>query len=643
MHDLFRWAWLIPALPFLSFLLIAFVTKRSKGLSSTVSILAILAALGLAIAIGLGIIQSGAELVEHPAIVSANWLTIGGLKIDFGTIVDPLSGMMLFVVTLVASMVQIYSLGYMHGDKGWSRYYAYQSLFASSMLGMVLATNLLQLFIFWELVGLCSYLLIGFWYFKVSAREAAKKAFITTRVGDFGLLLGILFLYNKFGTLDFAALSTALSTNLQNVAVVGTVGYVTFLAFLIFMGPLGKSGQFPLHVWLPDAMEGPTPVSALIHAATMVVAGVFLVARMYFLFHASPEALQFVAGIGAFTAIFAASIAIAQDDIKRILAYSTLSQLGYMMFALGVGSYSGSMFHLMTHAFFKALMFLGAGSVIHAMHEKQNIWDMGGLWKKMPITGWTFFIGVLAISGVPPFAGFWSKDEILANALLNGHPIIYAVGLFTAFLTAFYMCRLFFVAFMGPEKPENHPHESPWTMTLPLIILACFSVVGGLAALPAHNFAFFIHFGEFEPEAMHWGLAGISVIAGLLGIGLAYYIYVKEAISAESIVARFPGVYKILKNKYYIDELYLWIIHTIMDGLAKVLYWFDIYIVDGIINGIALLTRGSAKTLRRTGTGQLQTYAMVFFFAVVVMFMVFAFGEGQLSSLNPLAMLGGVK
>ncbi|MGC7870480.1 NADH-quinone oxidoreductase subunit L [Desulfosporosinus sp. SYSU MS00001] len=643
MHDLFQWAWLIPALPFLSFLLIAFVTKRSKGLSSTVSILAILTALGLAIAIGLGIIQSGAEIVEHPVIVSANWLTIGGLTINFGTIVDPLSGMMLFVVTLVASMVQIYSLGYMHGDKGWSRYYAYQSLFASSMLGMVLATNLLQLFIFWELVGLCSYLLIGFWYFKVSAREAAKKAFITTRVGDFGLLLGILFLYNRFGTLDFTALSAALSTSLQNVAVVGTAGYVTVLAFLIFMGPMGKSGQFPLHVWLPDAMEGPTPVSALIHAATMVVAGVYLVAKMYFLFQASPTALQFVAGIGAFTALFAATIAIAQDDIKRILAYSTLSQLGYMIFALGVGSYSGSMFHLMTHAFFKALMFLGAGSVIHAMHEKQNIWDMGGLWKKMPITGWTFFIGVLAISGIPPFAGFWSKDELLANALQNGHPIVYAVGLFTAFLTAFYMSRLFFVAFMGPEKPENHPHESPLTMTIPLIILALFSVFGGFAALPEHNFAFFIHFGEFEPEGMNWGLAGISVIAGLLGMGLAYYIYIKKAISSESIVARFPVPYKILKNKYYIDELYLWIIHNIMDGLAKVLYFFDIYIIDGIINGIALLTRGSAKGLRRTSTGQLQTYAMVFFFAVVVIFMVFAFGEGQFSSLNPLAMLGGVK
>ena len=644
MHDLFQWAWLIPALPFLSFLLIAFVTKRSKRLSSTISILAILTSLGLAITIGLSVIQLGAEIVEHPAIVSVNWLNIVGLNIDFGTIIDPLSAMMLFVVTLVASMVQIYSLGYMHGDEGWSRYYAYQSLFASAMLGMVLATNLLQLFIFWELVGLCSYLLIGFWFFKVSAREAAKKAFMTTRVGDFGLLLGMLFLYTKFGTLDFVALSAALNTSFQDVVVIGTAGYVTVMAFLIFLGPIGKSGQFPLHVWLPDAMEGPTPVSALIHAATMVVAGVYLVARMYFLFDfASPEALQFIAGLGAFTALFAASIAIVQNDIKRILAYSTLSQLGYMMFALGVGSFSGSMFHLMTHAFFKALMFLGAGSVIYALHHKQDIWDMGGLWKRMPITTWTFGIGVLAISGIPPFAGFFSKDEILANALHNGHPIIYAVGLFTAFLTAFYMCRLFFVAFMGPEKAENHPQESPWSMTIPLMILAFFSVIGGWAALPEHNFAYYVHYGEFEHEAIDWVLAGISVLAGALGIGLAYTIYLKKSITAESIVARFPGVYKILSNKYYIDEIYLWIIHNVMDGLGKLLYWFDIYIVDGIINGIALLTRGSAKVLRRTSTGQVQTYAMVFFFAIVVIYMVFAFGEGQLSALNPLATLGGVK
>jgi len=648
MQELFNWAWVIPALPLLSFLLIALVTQKAKRLSATISILAILCSFALAVGIDIGVIKAGAEIVEHPVAININWLNIGGLKLDFGTLIDPMNAMMLFVVTLVASMVQIYSVGYMHGDKGWSRYYAYQSLFAMSMLGLVISTNLLELFIFWELVGLCSYLLIGFWYFKASAREAAKKAFMTTRVGDFGLLLGILFLYTKFGTLDFAALQQAMSPEAQGAALAAAGVYITAMAFLLFIGPIGKSGQFPLHVWLPDAMEGPTPVSALIHAATMVVAGVYLVARSYFLFKAAdPVALEFVAGLGAFTAIFAASIAIAQDDIKRILAYSTLSQLGYMMFALGVGSLTASMFHLMTHAFFKALMFLGAGSVIHALHEKQNIWDMGGLWKKMPITGWTFFIGVLAISGIPPFAGFWSKDEILAAALENGHPVIYAVGLFTAFLTAFYMSRLFFVAFMGPEKKENHPHESPAWMTVPLLVLAFFSVVGGFVALGKHNFAYYVHYAapgaEFEPESLNLGLAAVSVIAGVLGMGLAYLTYVRHTIDNVAVAKRFSGIYRLLKNKYYVDEIYLWFIHTIVDGFAKVLYWIDINVVDGIINGLALVTRGSGRGLRRMNTGQMQTYALVFFCAVVVIYLVFAIGEGQLGALNPLAMLGGVR
>lgn len=644
MHEVYQWAWLVPALPFLSFLLIAFVTKSFKRLSAAISIVAILAALALSISIGIGVISGGEELVGNPVITSVNWLSIGGLNIDFGTIIDPLSAMMLFVVTLVAAMVQIYSVGYMHGDKGFSRYYAYQSLFAASMLGMVLAANLLQLFIFWELVGLCSYLLIGFWFFKVSAREAAKKAFITTRVGDFGLLLGILFLYSKFGTLDFQALSAAMNTSFQDIALIGSLSYLTVTALLLFIGPMGKSGQFPFHVWLPDAMEGPTPVSALIHAATMVVAGVYLVGRAYFIFqHASPAALQFVAGIGAFTALFAALIAVAQNDIKRILAYSTLSQLGYMMLALGVGSLTASMFHMMTHAFFKALMFLGAGSVIHALAGKQNIWDAGGLIKKMPITGWTFAIGVLAISGIPPFAGFWSKDEILASALHNGYPVIYAVGLVTAFLTAFYMSRLFFVTFMGPEKPQNHPHESPKSMTVPLIILAFFSVVAGFAALGEHNFGHYIHSEGYAHASIDWGLAAVSVLVGVAGIGLAYLIYLKKSIARESLIATFPTVHKVLKNKFYVDEAYLWIVKHIVDGLGKILYWIDIYIVDGIVNGVGAITRAGGAAARRLNTGQMQTYALVLFLAIVVIFLFLAIGEDQLSSLNPLALLGGGK
>lgn len=648
MQDLFQWAWLIPTLPFLSFLIIALVTKRYKGLSAAVSILAILVGFVLAIAIGISALKSwdGYELVDRNPVVHFDWLSIGGLNIEFGTVIDPLSTMMLFVITLVASLVQIYSLGYMRGDPGWSRYYAYQSLFAASMLGLVISTNLLQLFIFWELVGLCSYLLIGFWYYKESAREAAKKAFITTRVGDFGLLLAILFLYNEYGTLDFAALAEKMDGTAQGIALIGGVSYITILALLLFAGPIGKSGQFPLHVWLPDAMEGPTPVSALIHAATMVVAGVFLVARSYFIFEAAdPFALQFVAGLGAFTALFAATIAIAQDDIKRILAYSTLSQLGYMMFALGVGSPTASMFHLMTHAFFKALLFLGAGSVIIAL-KKYNIWEMGGLWKKMPITGWTFFIGVLAIAGIPPFAGFWSKDAILAAALHNGHPIIYAVGLFTAFLTAFYMSRLFFVAFAGESRSEKVAKESPWTMTLPLLILGFFSVVGGFVAWPGleHSFAWFMRIGEPAHEGLELAVAGPSVIAGLLGIGLAYLIYVSKRISAEDIRAKFPGVYRLLKNKYYVDELYLWMIHRIMDGVvARVLYWIDLYIVDGIVNGLGNITKRSGRTLRHINTGQMQTYILVSFLFTVFIYLIFAIGEGQFAALNPLAILGGVK
>ncbi|HEX3015536.1 MAG TPA: NADH-quinone oxidoreductase subunit L, partial [Desulfobacteria bacterium] len=505
-HASFQWAWLIPALPLFSFLIIGLVTKKWPKLSSAISIVCILTSFVLALWVDYGVFFSGtgANLVEEPFQRTFNWLVFDNIKwgvagspltIEFGTLIDPISAMMLFVVSLVASLVQIYSLGYMHGDKGFSRYFAYQSLFASSMLGLVLATNLLQLFIFWELVGLCSYLLIGFWFFKVSAREAAKKAFMTTRVGDTGLLIGMLFLLNKFGTLNFIELSKLMGPHLKDIIAIGGVSYafISLAAILVFIGPIGKSGQFPLHVWLPDAMEGPTPVSALIHAATMVVAGVYLIARMYFLFQsADPWVLEFVAGLGGFTAIFAASIAIAQDDIKRILAYSTLSQLGYMVMAMGVGSLTSGMFHLMTHAFFKALMFLGAGSVIHALHEQQDIWEMGGLVKRMKITGITFGIGVLAISGIPPFAGFFSKDEILTAALNNGHPILFAIGLFTAFLTAFYMSRLYFVAFTGPEKEKNQPHESPWVMTVPLIILAFLSVVGGLVSLPQHGFGYFV-------------------------------------------------------------------------------------------------------------------------------------------------------
>lgn len=385
-------AWLIALLPFLAAALIFIFVHRWPGISAGLSIFAIMTSFVLSIPVALAVFaQEGGTVFEF----STRWLSMPGLNVDMGLLLDPLTAVMLIVVTSIASLVQIYSLGYMKGDPGFSSYFAYQSLFAASMLGLVVANNFGQMFVFWELVGICSYFLIGFWFGRDSAKNAAIKAFVTNRVGDFGFLLGILFLQIVFGTLNFTGLS-------QEIATYTNMAVLIPLSILLFFGPMGKSAQFPLHVWLPDAMEGPTPVSALIHAATMVAAGVYLVARAFFIFSAVPQAMTFIAIIGAITAIFAASIAMAQNDIKRILAYSTLSQLGYMMMAMGVGAMTAGMFHLMTHAFFKSLLFLGAGSVIVAMHEEQDIWKMGNLYKKMPVTTWTFIIGALALCGIPP-------------------------------------------------------------------------------------------------------------------------------------------------------------------------------------------------------------------------------------------------
>ncbi len=384
--------------------------------------------------------------------VSMRWLAMPGLNVDMGLLIDGLTAVMLIVVTSVALLVQIYSWGYMHGDPGFSSYYAYQSVFAGAMLGLVLANNFGQLFVFWELVGLASYLLIGFWFGRHSAKNAAVKAFITNRVGDFGLLLGILFLQIIFGTLNFSGLAAEVA-GYTNTAILIVV------SILLLAGPIGKSAQFPLHVWLPDAMEGPTPVSALIHAATMVAAGVYLIARAFFIFSATPEVMMLIAVIGGFTALFAATIALVQNDIKRILAYSTLSQLGYMVMAMGIGAMTAGMFHLMTHAFFKSLLFLAAGSVIHAIAGEQDIWKMGRLKDKMPITTWTFVIGALALAGIPPLSGFWSKDEILLGAFAGGYTGLYLLGTLVAFMTAFYMFRLIFVVFFGSGKGVEKAHE----------------------------------------------------------------------------------------------------------------------------------------------------------------------------------------
>jgi len=620
-------AWLIPLLPAISFAIIGLVTMRSQKISSFISIVLMLTSFVLAILVNIGIF-SNPELIEKPMEYGVRWLSMPGLNVEMGVRLDPTSGMMLFVVTLVASLVQIYSLGYMHGDPGFSRFYAYLSLFAASMLGLVIAKNVLQMFIFWELVGLCSYLLIGYFYYKISAREAAKKAFMTTRVGDTGLLFGILFLQIIFGTLDFTELAKAV----PGYVAANGVGLLTIVAVLIFIGPIGKSGQFPLHVWLPDAMEGPTPVSALIHAATMVVAGVYLVGRLLFIFNAVPTAAEVVAFTGAFTALFAASIAITQVELKKILAYSTVSQLGYMMLALGVGSLAGSMFHLMTHAFFKALMFLAAGSVLHAVHGKVSIWDMGGLRKKMPITAAAMIIGGLAIAGIPPFAGFFSKDEILV--LTKEHNmLLYIMASVTALMTAFYMWRMIWVTFFNEEKPENHPHESPISMTFPLMVLGFLSIVGGWVGTPwtpdQSNFFYWIRLGEYHHLKAHWDVIIPSTLSAVIGISGAYYIYVAKAKDnlAGKLADKFRPLHTLSYNKYYIDELYLWFNHTIIDGMGKILYWFDIYIIDGIINGLAFVTKTSGGVLRYVQTGRLQNYALIIFAAIVVIVLYMQLGS----------------
>lgn len=636
-------AWLVPLLPALAFTLIVFVTRPWQKLSSFVSIVAMASSFILAASIAYGVFTNP-DFIEKPLVYSIRWLGMEGLTVNVGVMIDPTSSMMLFMVSMVSTLIQIYSTGYMKGDPQYSVFFSYLSLFAASMLGLVISSNLLQMFIMWELVGLCSYLLIGFYTFKISAREAAKKAFITTRIGDFGMLMGMLFLVIIFGTLDLVELAQKVP-NYEQYGI--SLGLLTVIAILVFIGPIGKSGQFPLHVWLPDAMEGPTPVSALIHAATMVVAGVYLVGRTLFLFTEVPGAMEVVAFTGAFTALFAATIAITQREIKRILAYSTVSQLGYMMLALGVGSLSAGMFHLWTHAFFKALMFLGAGSVLHALHDKADVWEMGGLIKKMPITGWTFVVGGLAIAGIPPFAGFWSKDEILSVTLeyaKHGHTlgyILFFMAAFTAFLTAFYMWRMIFLAFFGNEKPENHPHESPFSMTFALIVLAVFATLGGLIGTPWANYwGEWIHFGHphhGEPAVM---LMLLSVVLAGAGIGLAYLLYYKDQEKQKAIhlAKSYQALYKLSYNKYYIDELYQWFTRSVVDAGAKILYLFDIYVVDGIINGLAAVTKYSGFGMRYGQTGKMQTYALVFFVAVLVITVVLAFGSPSSAGI-----MGGVK
>ncbi len=554
------------------------------------------------------------------------WLSLNKfLHIHMGIMLDPISVMMLVVVTTISLMSHWYSLGYMKGERGFARYYAFLSLFTFSMLGLVVATDLLQMFIFYELVGVSSFLLIGFYYQKPSAVAAAKKAFIVTRFADFGFLVGIFILIFYTHSFDFLQITDPHTHIFDTVIGKTFLGYavLSWATALIFMGAAGKSAMFPFHIWLPDAMEGPTPVSALIHAATMVVAGVFTIARLFPVYYFfTPKVLLMVGYVGGFTSLFAALIAMTQFDIKRVLAYSTLSQIGYMMVGLGVSHYGGeeglgymaSMFHLFTHAMFKALLFLGAGSIIHAVHSNL-MQKMGGLRKYMPITHITFLIAALAISGIPPFAGFFSKDEILAAAFTNNR-LLFWVEYITAGITAFYIFRLYFKVFWWKDPQYEHtPHESPSTMTIPLIILATLSTTVG-----------FIPFSKFVSSDMipfetetHWNLVIASVSIGLLGILIAWALYRKENDLPDRIASALGKLYKWTYDKFYIDEIYLFITKKIMFNIiARSVAWFDRHIVDGFMEGVGVVTEKTAEKIKGFQSGHLQQYAFVFIASVLI-------------------------
>jgi len=555
------------------------------------------------------------------------------LYIDMGVLIDQISVMMLVVVSTISFMVHLYSRGYMKGDPGYTKFFAFLSLFTFSMMGLVLAVNLFQIYIFWELVGVSSFLLIGYYYTKPSAVAAAKKAFIVTRFADLGFLIGILIIGYYGGSYDFAVLTDIEGSVIANWASTSFMGLsvITWGLLLIFMGGAGKSAMFPLHIWLPDAMEGPTPVSALIHAATMVVAGVYLVARLFPLYYFVEDgyALNVVAWVGAFSALFAAVIALTQNDIKRVLAFSTMSQIGYMMLALGVSGYSGhdglaymsSMFHLFTHAMFKGLLFLGAGSIIHAIHSN-NLQDMGGLRKYMPITHITFLIAALYIAGFPGFAGFFSKDEILVAAFEH-NKIIYIIGVLVAGLTAFYMFRLYFGIFWGKEtKYEHEPHESPVSMTFPLLCLALRSVVAG-----------YIHFSEYVTadhmsfEAhLNYPLAAIAVGVGLLGILIAFVFYKKPNNLPEKVSNGFGSLYQWAYDKFYFDELYLFITKEIIfKRISAPFAWFDKKVVDGTMNLIGNSTVAGSEKIKKIQSGRVQDYAFAFIAGAVVLAMIFIY------------------
>ncbi|TVY09303.1 NADH-quinone oxidoreductase subunit L [Paenibacillus cremeus] len=614
-----QYAWLIPLFPLLSFLILTAVGRQLRDAGAYISIVAVFASFVLSVLIFWE--RIGGQ-VEDFTWNKLQWIKLSNFSLTMGFEVTNLNALMLVIVTLVSLLVNIYSKGYMHDDERINVFFAYIALFTFSMLGLVISENLVELYIFWELVGVCSFLLVGFWYFKPEARAAAKKAFIVTRIGDVGLFIGILLLFWVMPNhaMDFSSIHNAFAGG----KVSGDL--VTWIAILIFIGAVGKSGQFPLHTWLPDAMEGPTPISALIHAATMVAAGVYLVARTFDIFTASPTALTVVAVVGGFTAIFAATIGTSQNDIKRILAYSTVSQLGYMMMALGIGTtvaYTAGIFHLFTHAFFKALLFLGAGSVIHAVHT-QDIHEMGGVGSKMKLTAWTFGIGALALSGIVPLSGFWSKDAILAEAFNSGHTVLFWVGLIAAFFTAFYMSRLFFLVFLGKPRHQAHVHESPASMTFPLVVLAVLAVVAGFVFTPFNPWLGSWLTGHAEEEHAQWFVMIMSNVVGLLGIGLGYLVYLKRTVPADAISSRAPWLYQLLHRKYYIDEIYHAVFAKPFEAIGHVLHWFDEYVVDGIVRLSSYAVNGIGRVGSRLQNGQVQSYGLATLLGLLILILAIA-------------------
>ncbi len=607
--------------------IIGIIGSSTVGLSFIVSLLALIETIGFPV-------ENRSSTVEL-----FSWLSVAGLEIKFAYLVDQLSLTMSLIVTGVGFLIHIYSIGYMHGDKGYWRFFSYMNLFIFAMMNLVLGDNFLVLFLGWEGVGLCSYLLIGFWYDrkfeKGTVAQAAKKAFVVNRIGDFGFLLGMFLIYFTFDSLNFKEVfSKAASLPIPEV----TFGLI---AIFLFIGATGKSAQIPLFVWLPDAMAGPTPVSALIHAATMVTAGVYMVSRASIIFASAPTVMTVVAVIGLLTALMAATIGLVQNDIKKVLAYSTVSQLGYMFLAAGVGAFSASIFHVMTHAFFKALLFLAAGSVIHGMHEEQNIQKYGGLKKYMPKTYLTFFVATLAITGIPGLSGFFSKDEILWYAYANGGFLFWIIGVATAMLTAFYMFRLLSLTFYSKERFDHHhvhPHESPSVMTIPLIILAVLSVIGGYIGLPevfsGEHGNIFHNWLEpvYAPAIDKLGYFGshthleeillmiISVALALTAIYFALKIYTKKPGIAVDVSNKFKGLYNLLLNKYFIDEIYeATIIQPIQKGSEKILWKFtDNIIIDGAVNGVAKIMNKGSSVIRKIQTGITQFYAFIMVLGIAV-------------------------